>query len=315
MTSTDPGFTLVANAGAGSSDRDVLEGVRDELAANGASVEVVWTGDPDELADVVAGLGGGRLVVAGGDGSISAAVDALVRAGRGDVEVGLVPLGTGNDLARGMGIPLDANEAARLARDGDAVGRPVIRLLPGAERGDGTRFAVNALHMGVGASAADRARGLKSVLGPAAYPVGAVAAGASDAGWDVELVVDDREVVAARALMCACMLGTSIGGGTEVVPDSTPRQAAMRRDMEVVVVGATGAMARVGFALALVGGEHLERDDVVHGPAARLSVRSDPPIPLNLDGELIDPMSELVVEVEPEAWRLVVPAADEGDRP
>jgi diacylglycerol kinase family enzyme len=294
-------FTVVANDSAGSSDREAVARVGEFLAEHGAEVEVVWTEGKEELGSLAAALACDRLVVVGGDGSISAAVHELLAAGRAEVPVALVPLGTGNDLARGLGIPLDVDDAARLARDGRPVPRPVLRT--------GERTAVNALHVGVGAAAADRAKGLKSVLGPTAYPAGAVAAGTSEPGWDLEVTVDDAEPVSVRALLLACMVGSSIGGGTEVVPlDEHGDQ-----EMGVVIVGATGGLARAGFGLDLLRGRHLERDDVVHGPARRVELRAEPPVPVNLDGELLDPVGELSVQVEPAAWSLVVPGTgDEG---
>src|SRR5690349_11501019 len=104
---------VIANADAGSVD--ALDGALEGLRALGA--EVVTTASPAELDDVVAR--DRHLVVAGGDGSLHAVVAALHRCGRlSDTTVTLLPLGTGNDFARGAGIPLDPLEAAALARDG-----------------------------------------------------------------------------------------------------------------------------------------------------------------------------------------------------
>jgi hypothetical protein len=71
--------------------------------------------------------------------------------------VGLVPLGTGNDFARGVGIPLDHIEAARLVRTGRP--RPVDLIVD-----DSGGVVVNAVHVGAGADAAVKARPLKRRL-------------------------------------------------------------------------------------------------------------------------------------------------------
>jgi diacylglycerol kinase (ATP) len=68
--------------------------------------------------------------------------------------VGLVPLGTGNDFARGVGIPLDHIEAARLVRTGRP--RPVDLIVD-----DSGGVVVNAVHVGAGAGAAVKARPLE----------------------------------------------------------------------------------------------------------------------------------------------------------
>ena len=92
--------------------------LRDELGRGAA------TSQPGELDSVLHRAGSRRIVVAGGDGSMHAVIAALYR--RHDLKapcIGLLPLGTGNDFARGIGIPLDIEEAARLHRSTASCGR------------------------------------------------------------------------------------------------------------------------------------------------------------------------------------------------
>lgn len=60
-----------------------------------------------------------KVLALGGDGTGNLAVNGLLRAGRGDIPLGLVPAGTGSDFARHLGLPRDAEGALRhaLARD------------------------------------------------------------------------------------------------------------------------------------------------------------------------------------------------------
>ena len=78
-----------------------------------ADVEVADTSNPGELDGVLHRAGCRAIVVAGGDGSLHAVVTALHR--RHELAkrtLGLIPLGTGNDFARTLDIPLDPGEAA-----------------------------------------------------------------------------------------------------------------------------------------------------------------------------------------------------------
>ena len=89
--------------------------------------------------------------------------------------IALIPLGTGNDLARSAGIPLDPAEAALVAVDGAA--RPRELLLD-----DEGGIVVNAVHVGIGAQASRSAQKWKPRLGVAAYPVGSIIAGVRSRG-------------------------------------------------------------------------------------------------------------------------------------
>lgn len=294
-------LVLVSNAAAGSADADAVDAALDVLGGAGKrEVEHVRTETPDDLDGVVRRLDGRRLVVAGGDGSLHAVVAALHRADRlsPDDPLGLVPLGTGNDLARALGLPLDPAEAARTA----VAGRPRSLDLLVDDRGG---VVVNAVHLGVGADAAARAASWKSGLGSAAYALGALVAGTRVRGWRLEVDADGRRVadVDRRVLMVGVGNGTSVGGGTPLTPDASPDDGLA----DVVVSFAVGPLARVGYALRLRRGDHVQRGDVVAVRAAHVAVRGDA-VPVNADGELPGPVRAREWRVRPGAWSLLVPA-------
>lgn len=116
-----PRLLVVVNRAAGSAGDDAVSAAVRTLRT-GADVEVVATGSAAELDAAVAGRDGRRLVVLGGDGSVHAVARALDRAGAlgpGD-PVGIVARGTGNDLARTLGLPLEPEEG----RPPSSPGRP-----------------------------------------------------------------------------------------------------------------------------------------------------------------------------------------------
>ena len=114
---------MITNRDAGTADEETLDRALASLFDE-VSIEVTATSNPGELDGVLHRAGSRVIVVAGGDGSLHAVVSALHR--RHDLSkavIGLLPLGTGNDFARAMEIPLDAEEAARVLVDGEI--RPV----------------------------------------------------------------------------------------------------------------------------------------------------------------------------------------------
>ena len=108
---------LIANADAGTSYDDAIdEAVK--ILSERASVEVAHTSNPGELDGVLHRAGTRRIVVAGGDGSLHAVVAALHRRGElADAELALLPMGTGNDFARAMDVPLEVTGRRRAHPD------------------------------------------------------------------------------------------------------------------------------------------------------------------------------------------------------
>ncbi len=293
---------VVTNEAAGGT-RDAPVEAALAVLRSAADVRREVCAEPGDLGRVLDGLGERTLVVVGGDGSVHTAVATLLSRGElsADRPLGLIPLGTGNDLARTLGIPLDPAAAARTVLAGS-----VRRLDLVVDDVGGV--VVNAVHLGVGAEAAEKAAALKDRLGRTAYAVGSVAAGAGATGWRLEVVVDgvlvpvDREV-----LMVAVANGRTIGGGAPLAPDASPDDGLV----DVVVATSTGPLARLGFAVALRDGEHVERDDVLVVRGRTVTVTGDP-FPLNADGELDGPVSARTWTVRPAAWSLLVPTSSGG---
>lgn len=288
------GFLALTNASAGSTEDDAVEAALTVLRGS-ADVRVESCGDPSELDDLLGSRDGRTVVLLGGDGSVHSAVAALRRRGElAGTPVGLVPMGTGNDLARTLGIPLDPQDAARALLHA----RPrLLDLL--VDDADGV--VVNVVHAGVGAEAAQRAAMLKGGLGKAAYPVGGVLAGATASGWDLSVTVDGAVLeLDGAVLMVAVANGRTIGGGAVLAPDAEPDDGLL----DVVVATSTGPLARLGFGAALRAGEHLGREDVLVVRGREVTVSGEP-FPLNADGEIEVDVRSRTWTVQPGAWTLL----------
>jgi diacylglycerol kinase family enzyme len=289
-------FVVVANRGAGSSDRDAVLAVREVLVSAGP-VEVRETGSPSELDAVVAALEGRTLVVAGGDGSLHAAVNALHRADvAASTAVGLVPLGTGNDLARTVRIPQDVRAAAALVCDAEPQQQDLLV-------GPDGQVAVNAVHLGVGAEAVRLGARAKASLGAPGFAVGAVLAGIRFPGWRLIVDVDGRRMPErGRVLMVGLSVGRTIGGGAELAPDADPTDGLA----EVTVASTTGPLRRLRFAYRLREGRHVELSDVDTTRGVTVEVRGDP-VRANVDGEISEPRAHWEWRAVRGAWQLLVP--------
>ncbi|MBY5162352.1 diacylglycerol/lipid kinase family protein [Salsipaludibacter albus] len=288
---------VVSNADAGTNDEAAVDAARAVWEAAGREVRVVATAGPDELADLLRDVDDELVVAAGGDGSLHAVVQALADVERLDrVPVGLLPLGTGNDMARGLGLSLEPEDAANDLLVGSLHGMDLLVDQDG-------RIGMNAVNIGIGAAASQRATSLKKGMGPAAYPVGAVAAGATEPGWTLTITVDDEVVVDAQPVLHVVIgNGPSVGGGTAAAPGADPED----HRAEVVVSLATSAMARIGYATDLRRGEHVDRDDVLAVGGREIVVEGDEH-PWNVDGELPPERTRSHWVLHSAAWHLVHP--------
>lgn len=293
------GYLLVCNAAAGSAGEGAAEKARSVLADDGP-VEVATTGSVDELDEVLARADGRVVVVLGGDGSLHAVVNRLRAADALDgTTLGVVPLGTGNDLARGLRVPLDPADAARVVVEGH------IRNLD-LFVDDTGEAVVNVSHCGLGAEAAETGSEWKGRLGRMAYPAGALVAALKEPGWRLRVEVDGNLIGPPddRVLIVGVGNGRSIGGGTPLCPNADPGDGLL----DVVVSRSTGPAARAAFAVDLRRGDHPDRADVdaVRGREVRISGES---VRHNADGEISDELTDRIYRVEPAAWRLIAPAA------
>lgn len=298
----DRRFLVVANEGAGSAGGGGLSDAVLELASEGA-VRMVWTKSAQDVVRAATEDPDAVLIAAGGDGTLMGAVDAVITNGMSDRPLGLLPGGTGNDFLRGLGAPMDLGAAAR------ELIRAVPRRMSALEVGG--RHGINALHIGVGAAASRRAGQFKSTLKAAAYPLGAVMAGATVDPWEVEVIdLSGRTLFCGPSLMVAVVLGRSIGGGTVLAPTGSPNDARA----SVLVTTHDGWTGRLALSRALVSGDPARRDVAERFEASKVHLRSDRPFPVNLDGEDLGDQTELTVSVVPDAWTALLPVAtpDEG---
>ena len=302
----DP-LLVITNSDAGTADEQTLASALAVLRER-VSVEVQATSNPGELDGVLHRAGSRRIVIAGGDGSLHTVIAALHR--RNELKnavVGLLPMGTGNDFARGVGIPLEIEEAARVV----LADKPRKMDLIVDEVGE---IVVNNVHVGAGANASRRGQswkerlgsiGVGSVnLGKLGYPIGAALTAWNPPIIRVRVEVDGEVVVDLdqEVLMAAVGNGPSVGGGTELTPDADPRDGRL----DVMISRSVGPMARLLYAVRLGFATHHERDDVTYLRGSTVSI-SGGPFWCSADGEIDGPERQRTWHVEPEAYSMLLP--------
>jgi len=258
---------------------------------------VAATTDAHQLHRVLADRDGRDVVVAGGDGSLHAVIRAL--SDNGDLSsptLGLIPLGTGNDFARGVDIPLLPAEAAAVIVDGRTT---KVDVLVDGEGG----IVVNAVHVGVGAEAGREAAPWKW-LGKLGYVVGAAKAGFKSRGHRMRVVADDTVLADGhrRVFQVGIANGPNIGGGTKLSPHADPTDGSI----DVLVSFSVKRRDRFLYGVHLKRGTHEERHDVRTVRARRVSVSGDG-FWCNADGELAGPITSREWRLQPDAFAMRLP--------
>jgi diacylglycerol kinase (ATP) len=228
-----------------------------------------------------------RVIVAGGDGTVGQGAELAERLG---VPLAVIPTGTANDFARAHGISQDPLEAARLA----ATGRQTQSLELG--RIDGRPF-LNAATSGLGPSAARRAAPFKRFVGPLAYPLGAMLAGALDR--PVRCTVGTAFEGEAWQVIVAC--SGAFGGGAEIAA-ADPGDG----HLDVLVLPAGPRLRLAGHALAMRRGDLAEADGVIHERVREITVQVPAGTPFNVDGELVRCGPQVQLSAQHDAIHLVV---------
>lgn len=272
----------------------------DYLRLMGVPVATAYaTDNPSRLAETVReALSDGHdlLVLGGGDGSVSSVVHLLAHT---DTTLGLLPLGTANDFARTLGIPFGLEEAC------ETVARGVVNEVDLGLAGD--NYYVNVASVGLATGVAEAlSPQLKRAAGTLAYPLAAIQAYAEHEPFTAALAFpdNDHEPVAIDGLLqVAIGNGRYYGGGLVVAPGSGPEDAAL--DVYAIEAGSPISLARVMWGMKT--GEFLDNEKVHHWKTSRVMLATDPPLPINLDGELVarTPRSFSVV---PSALKILVPS-------
>lgn len=298
---------IILNPNAGSVDD--LARIREVLGGRAGS-EVRTTaaaGDAERLAAAAVRQGCELVVAAGGDGTLNEVVNGLAE-GFGRVCLGLLPLGTGNDFARTIGVPADLEPALEVLAAGRTrrvdVGRVDLRDAEAAtgEAGARRRLFINVSAGGFAGAVNERMDDeVKSRWGPLAYLRTALETFREREGYGAVLTFDGGEVLALPTYNVVVSNARYVAAGIPVAPQAEIDDGLL----DVLIVPETSIPQLAVLVPQVLLGRHVESDLVELRRTRRLEIRADPPLLFNVDGELVGE-SPAVFEVLPRVLDVVV---------
>jgi diacylglycerol kinase (ATP) len=268
------------------------------LRAAGFPVRTVLGANPaDALAlarSAVAG-GTGALVAVGGDGIAHLALQAVAGTA---TPLGLVAVGTGNDLARTLGLPVrDPLAAARVIADG--LKGDGVRDIDLGRVGD--RWFGTVLASGFDSRVNDRGNRMRLPAGRFKYDLAMIAELAAFRPFPYRITLDDGAVRETEATLVAVGNGSSYGGGMRICPGADPTDGLF----DVTVVGDCSRATLLRVFPAVYRGGHVDHPKVSVHRAATVELAAEG-ITGYADGEPLGPLP-LTARCVPAAARVVLP--------
>lgn len=299
-------------------DRDVLESALRKAVGDpdAPQVQVSWfetrADDPGIAATTAALEAGADLIVAvGGDGTVRAVAEHLADTAA-DVELGIVPLGTGNLLARNLEVPLN-DPAAAFTRALDGAASPLDIGWAEVDTDAGTARYAFAVMAGFGIDAhmiTETDDTLKDKAGWLAYVESLGRAMSASAVIDVHVAVDEAPPRPERAhTMIVGNCGT-LQAGLTLLPDADPRDG----QLDLLVLHTDGvagwletlrtAAWQNGIKRVLGGGPAESTDSTTHSRLTSLQVELDEPRVFEVDGDDLGEITRAHIWVQPAAVRV-----------
>lgn len=258
-------------------------------------VELVSSRDAAHIAEEArraAADGVERLIVAGGDGTVHHAAQGLAGTG---CALGLLPLGTGNDLAGTLGISPDLDAAARRALDGPVRRIDLIRV-------DGT-FCVGYAGVGFDSEVTRFANELKLLRGPLVYFYSVVHALITFEPLPMRVVYDGGTFEGRVMFTVACNL-PRFGGGMRIAPDASIDDGLL----DLVIVREVSKWRLLTLFPKVYDGRHVGYPEVSIARTRKVEITLDRAMTIYGGGEPVRPVAPgetVTIEVVPGALAVV----------
>ncbi len=297
---------LVNPASAGGSTAKRWPEIAREAASAGLVGDALFSEHPGHLVELAAGAvraGARRLVLVGGDGSINEVVNGLGKHA-GEVELALIPRGTGSDFVHEHGIPHSVSAAVKIAVEGDLrtvdLGRATFHAWDGSKA---SQYFVNAAGAGISGAIARRVNdGTKALGSRGSYAWAVAVVFARWRNCNVRVRVDEEEREG-KMHEVVVAIGRYLAGGMKLCPEAIPDDGLF----DVLILGDLSKADLAANLHKTYRGTHLSHPKVELLRGKSVSVEADDQLPVQLDGEQPG-TTPVQFELIPSALRLRVPA-------
>lgn len=309
-------LVIVNPKSASGSTRDKWSATASELRAHFGAFSVAFTksqGDGIDLAERAAKSGRKFIIACGGDGTINEVANGILRSGI-DVELGVLPSGTGGDFRRTLGLPLDNREAAVALRDGETrrIDAGIVTFIDHDGK-TASRYFLNVSSFGLASSILKRVKSAKvfdwlpidSVRGRANFAVSTLQEIFDLEPVSIRVKIDGGDEKTLQTVNFCVANSRYFGGGMMIAPDAKLNDGLL----DIVNIGDIGTFKIIRNAHTLYRGTHHHLTEVDGRLARKIEVsalNSSDEIRIETDGELPGKLPA-TYEIVPAAIRVRVP--------
>ena len=319
ISDTSLPLVIVNPKSASGSTRENWAGTAADLRAHFGPFNVAFTksqGHGIDIAERAAKAGRRFIIACGGDGTINEVANGILRSDE-DVELGVLPSGTGGDFRRTLGMPMNNREAAAALRDGETrtidVGKATFQ---DHEAREVSRYFLNVSSVGLAADVIRRVKSAKvfdwlpveSVRGKANFAVSTLRELAGLEAPIVRVRLDDGEERSLKTVALCIANARYFGGGMMIAPDAKLNDGLL----DVINIGDLSTLRVLTNVHSLYRGTHLDMKEVQSTRAKKIEITAfddSQEIHLETDGELPGKLPA-AYEIVPNALRVRFPAAE-----
>jgi len=272
----------------------VAEILRDRCRNLKLDFDIVFTKNPGHATELAA-QGAEKfdtVVVVGGDGSVNEVVNGVVGT---SAKFGIIPVGSGNDFVRVLGIPLSMNDAL------DTVCRGHTRLIDLATAG--SRYFNNGLGIGFDAWVVQESFSIKYLRGNLIYLTAVLKTVYKYKSPQMRLTYNDV-IRDEKLFMITVGNGTSLGGGFKLTPNALVDDGLL--DLNIIC-----DLTKLKVFRNLIGvysGNHIHLPEVTTDRTTDLVIESEQGFAAHVDGELLAlDLKKLEVHIVPKSLEVIVP--------
>jgi YegS/Rv2252/BmrU family lipid kinase len=309
-------LVIVNPKSASGATRDRWSAMASDIRTHFGPFNVAFTksrGDATDIATRAVDNGRELIIACGGDGTINEVANGIIETGE-DVELGILPSGTGGDFRRTLGIPHGLREAARALKTGRTkqidVGRVTFHDHDGREI---SRYFLNVSSVGLAASIIERVKStsfanwlpIPSLRGKASFAISTLQEVIGIEHSTIRVRVDDGEEYNLNTVNFCIANARYFGGGMLIAPEAKLDDGYL----DIINIGDLGTLKILLNAHTLYRGTHVQLPEVKTRLAKRVEIRAveGADIHLETDGELPGRLPA-IYEIVPRALRIRVPS-------